>query len=360
MRILQLIHKIQNRGAETFACQLSSHLIKLGHEVKIVALYDGDAKLPIDLEIIVLKKTNHHRLIDFMGWRKLSKIISEFQPDLIQANAGDTLKYAVFSKVIFKWKQPLIFRNASEVGRYLRSPIQKHLNTYFYKNVDWVISVSHVSKKDIISHFPFLQEKTEVIGVGLESNKEVDKIILKPLKSKHIVHVGGFTFEKNHKGLLAIFEEVLKEDENIQLHLIGAGPLKNEIKNLVKVKNLLNKVTFYGFVSDPLPYIKAGDILVLPSIIEGLPAVILEAMFCKTPVIAFDVGGISEILGPETGYLVAQDDNILFCNAILKALHTPNDKKIETANNYVVSKYTNSKLALNFVNSYEKLATILD
>src|SRR5690606_35679280 len=96
------------------------------------------------------------RIQDYKAWRRLNRVIKEFKPDIIQANAGDTLKYAVLSKKNFGWKTPIFFRNASEVGRYINSPIQKSLNSFFYKNVDFVISVSNASKKDLLNNFPFL------------------------------------------------------------------------------------------------------------------------------------------------------------------------------------------------------------
>ncbi len=359
MRILQLIHKIQNRGAETFTCQLSNHLIKLGHEVKIVTLYDGSATLPFNGTIEVLNDTKSNRFLDFKHWKKLAQIINDFQPDLVQANAGDTLKYAVFSKKLFLWKQPIIFRNASEVGRYLKAPLQKSINKFFYKNVDWVISVSQASRKDIVKHFPFLKDKVDVIGVGLDPVDNFKTRVLNPRSYKHIVHVGGFSFEKNHKGLLDIFELLLKERNDIHLHLVGDGPLKKDIEQLATQKGLSDNITFYGFVNDPLSYIQSGDILVLPSIIEGLPGVILEAMLCKTPVMAFNVGGISEVLNKDTGSLIIPGDNRSFVNAVIDILEQPNIDQVENGYNLVINEFMNAQLALKFVNSYEKLVPVL-
>ncbi|WP_034920704.1 glycosyltransferase [Gillisia sp. CAL575] len=359
MKILQLIHKIQNRGAETFTCQLSNHLIKLGHEVKIVALYNGSATLPFKGEIEILNNTKSNRFLDLKHWKKLANIISNFQPDLVQANAGDTLKYAVFSKKVFKWKQPIVFRNASEVGRYLKSPLQKGLNKLLYKNVDWVVSVSQASRKDLISHFPFLNGRVDVVGVGLDSFELQSPKVLKPVEKKHIIHIGGFSFEKNHQGLLDIFELLSKERNDIHLHLIGDGPLKADVELLAAQRNLLDKITFYGFVNDPLSYLQSGDILVLPSIIEGLPGVILEAMLCKTPVVAFNVGGISEVLNTATGSLIIPGDNTSFVNAIIETLKQPNSDQLEKAYSLVTTEFMNAQLALNFVNSYQKLVPIL-
>ena len=352
MKILHLIQKPQNRGAEMFTGQLSNHLFALGHQVKIIALFVGEAKLPFKGEITSLNASSKNRFFDISAWKNLASIINKFNPDIIQANAGDTLKYAVFSKILFRWKAPIISRNASEVGRYLKSPLQKSINSFFYKNVAFVISVSEASQNDILNHFPFLSGKTKVIPVGLETISKNEEILLKPEKSQHIVHVGGFSFEKNHSGLLRIYHAVLKTQPNVYLHLVGDGPLKAEIEEQVKKMKLTQNITFYGFVNNPLSYIKAADVLVLPSIIEGLPGVLLEAMICKTPVVAYNVGGISEIVTSQTGNLIEKDDEAGFVKAVLETLENPNLEQIEAAHQMVLKEYMNEEIARRFVEVY--------
>lgn len=355
MKILHLIHKPQNRGAETFTCQLSHHLVQLGHEVKIVAIYEGYAQLPYSPNIETLNGSTRKRIVDIPAWRKLAELISSFEPDIIQANSGDTLKYAVFSKLFYKWRTPIVSRNASEVGRYINTFFQKKLNSFLYKNIDLVISVSLVSKLDIVNLFPFLSPKTEVIPVGLENNQSLESLELIPQNKKHIVHVGGFSFEKNHFGLLNIFEMVLKKESQVHLHLIGDGPLKMQFIKEVQNRGLGRTITFYGFVSQPLPYIKSANVLVLPSIIEGLPGVLLEAMYCKTPVIAYNVGGIGEVINSKTGIIVEKGKELLFAQGIIKILTDPDQDQIAYAHKMVNSNFMNDQLALSFVNSYQKI-----
>lgn len=350
MKILHLIHKPQNRGAETFACQLAAHQKQNSLTIKIIAVYPGSADLPWD-DTIENLQGKEEAIIDWKAWKRLAIIVKDFQPDILQANSGDTLKYAVFSKGMFGWKTPIVVRNASEVGRYLKSGLQKQLNSFLYRNVTGVASVSKASEKDLLVHFPFLKGKIWVIPVGLE-RKNPNPIRLLPNNKKHIIHVGGFSFEKNHKGLISIFKKVLDSSPHTHLHLIGDGRLRPEIEELVKQKELQESVTFYGFVNNPLDYIISADVLVLPSIIEGLPGVLLEAMYCKTAVVAYNVGGISEIMSAKTGILINQNDEKAFVEAVNESLGQNNIDQIENAYKLVSENYMNEKLADEFLKFY--------
>lgn len=354
MKIIQLIHKPQNRGAEIFACQMTNHLLQLGHEVKVVSVFSGTAALPYKGPIKSLNAIPSRKLMNISAYKNLSKIIKDYRPDIIQANSGDTLKYAVISKFLFKWDCPIISRNASEVGKYFKTFLQKKWNHLLYKKVRNVISVSKASEKDLLNHFPFLKGRTTVIPVGIEYGNSIRFYKIAPSNKKHIIHVGGFSFEKNHIGLFRIFSNVLKVNSRVHLHLVGDGPLRKDMEKMVHSMNLNENVTFYGYIPDPLPIVKTADVLVLPSIIEGLPGVILEAMYCKTPVIAYNVGGISEVLNDQTGNIVAKGNETEFTKNVLEIIDNLDHKKIECAFNQVNNSFMNDKLVLKFVNNYTK------
>jgi len=350
MRILQIIQKKQYRGAEIFASQLSNHLIDQGHVVKMVSIYEGEALLPFKEDIINLSSEESNRYFDFSGWRKLNEIILNFQPDVVQANAADTLKYAVFSKMMFRWRQPIFYRNASTSSYYIKSNFSKLINSILLKQVDKIISVSKASKKDLNRLFPFTIEKTVVIPIGIES--KIEKPIDLGINRPNIIHVGSFTREKNHLGLLSIFQEIRKANPNSHLHLFGEGPLRGQIESKVLELGLHENISFYEGVYNPLPYISGAQVLVLPSNIEGLPAVLLEAMYCKTQVVAYDVGGISEIISETTGSLVKRDNIADFANEVLKIIDKPDDFKLSNAFIMVNSEYMNSRIALEFSKVY--------
>lgn len=317
MKVLQLIQKQQLRGAEVFACQLAKELNKKGYKNVLVALFKGDAPLPYNESILCLNANASKRFVDFKAWKQLAKIIKSEKPDIVQANAGDTLKYAVFSKLIFGWKQPILFRNASTISLYIKSFPAKMLNGFFYRYASHIVSVSETSKQDFIELFPNKKNSISTIPIG------IDTIQLPPKKNnftKKIIHVGGFTYEKNHIGLLRIFKKFVVNHPDSELYLVGTGPLKPIIEKQVKDMHLYENIKLLGFRNDAIELINEADLLVLPSIIEGLPGVILEAMYAQTPVIAYNTGGINEVVKDGvTGRLIKLNDENAFCKAMQEA-----------------------------------------
>ncbi len=337
-----------------FAAQLSQHLETSGHQVFLISLFPGDGVLPFSGEKLSLNRPISKRWTDYEGWKALAILIEKHQPDLIQCNAGDTLKFAVLSKKIMGWQQPIIARNASMVSLYINNPITKWINGFLYKKADYVISVSENSKEDINALFPVTIPKTTVIPVGIELVPSEEVILTGGMSAeKHIIHVGGFSFEKNHEGLLSIYKKYLAQNPNTHLHLLGEGPKREEIQKLSETLGLQDKITFYGWVSNPMNYVRKADVLVLPSIIEGLPGVILEAMISKVVVVAYNVGGVSEVVqNNETGYLVEKNDETGLVNALDKALREDNSHLIQQAYDLVNQKYNNTAIAKQFEKVY--------
>lgn len=360
MVIFQLIQKPQKRGAELFASQLSEELKKLGHKVYLISLFEGSCDLPFSGEIVHLNRPISLRWYDVKGWQMLNKLVKKYKPDLIQCNAGDTLKWVIISKIVFNWQTLIVARNASTVSSYINSKITKKINQFLYDKADAIISVSEHSKKDLIQLFPTTKNKVSVIPIGIEDKLVNDFDWQSKSKSINIIHVGGFTFEKNHAGLIRIFESVLKFYPDAMLHLLGDGPLRKEIEMQIEEKGLSKSVLIHGWVENPNDYITKADVLVLPSIIEGLPAVILEAMYCKTPVVAYNVGGISEILNSKTGFIIPNGNELEFVDAINKSISNDCNSIINYAYELVTTNFKNKIIAQKFETEYKTIKNRLN
>lgn len=356
---MHLIQRPQLRGAELSAARISGHLQKEGCEAVIVSIFSGDSKLPYSGKLIHLQSSYLHRFWNLRAWYKLYKIIRAEMPDIIQANAGFTLKFAVFSKIVFGWTQPIVFRNASTISLYIKSAFAKRFNEFFFRYVSKVISVSKLSALDFVSCFPQHHAKVSVVPVGIEPQPIIPPT-LKTERNTVILHVGGFTFEKNHQGLLDIFEKVLHQHPNAELWLVGDGPLRNVIQKHCEARRLQDSVKFFGATDDVMQIIPRADVLVLPSVIEGLPSVILESFFCGVPVVAYDTGGVSEIVVDlKTGHLVPSGDQDQFVERIMKVLRKSDDNSAMTnkAFELVNERYLNPRIAEMYTSIYHSLTT---
>lgn len=318
MKIVQLVMSRQYRGAELFAAQVSRELVNNGVEVLYVSLYRNKRPpvlIPEGIQYLDLDEVQRGGL----RWsviKKLATVLRDFNPDIVQANAGDTLKYVVCTRLLFRQRYKIIFRNASTVSGYLRSFMQKWVYQALYRWVDGVVSVSEFSRQDFCATFPAMQKRTVVIPNCI---LPAPAVILPAFQETNfnLVHVGGFTFEKNHEGVIRIFMGVKKIIPHARLWLVGDGPLKASIQQQVQVLAAGNDIVFTGFVTNPLDYIASADALILPSLIEGMPGVILEAMYCRVPVVAYGVGGIPELIrNVETGWLVQAGDEAGFIQAL--------------------------------------------
>lgn len=123
------------------------------------------------------------------------------------------------------------------------------------------------------------------------SQKDIKKMKKRfGLEDKLVVeHVGRFTYAKNHEFLLDVFSEISNKKENAVLLLVGDGELHQLIVDKVKEKGLDGKVIFAGQVSNPELYYSLADVLVIPSVFEGLSLATIESQIAGVPAVISDV-----------------------------------------------------------------------
>jgi L-malate glycosyltransferase len=154
-----------------FASQLSNQLVQAGHEVHLISLLEGDATLPFEGNHIRLNRPLNKRFVDVTGWKALAHHIKKIKPDVVQANAGDTLKFAVFSKLLFGWRTPIIFRNANKVSDFINTTPKLLFNKFLVGKVQHVISVSELCRQDFVKTYGYNSSKTTTVPIGLIFNR---------------------------------------------------------------------------------------------------------------------------------------------------------------------------------------------
>lgn len=264
----------------------------------------------------------------FLKGLKISK-----KCDIIHSQWSLSGLVGVFIKKITK-KPLLVTVRGSDLNMSLKNPIFKRIIKFVFKNADKITTVGENLKKSILS-LGISKEKVALTlnGVNTDLFKKRDKNKIRKKIGLHqtkkiILLVGWLVKEKGIGYLINSIPNL--ENKNIQLLLIGEGNDKKLFKKQIALLKLKNNVFFLGTKSQEelVPYYNAADIFALPSLSEGRPNTILEAMASETPIISTSVGGIPElIINNKTGILIKPKNKIEIANSINKLLK---NKKLQT------------------------------
>lgn len=169
---------------------------------------------------------------------------------------------------------------------------------------------------------------------------------------KNIIHIGRFCEAKNHKFLIEVFYELLKRYNDLNLTLLGDGSLKNEIEDRVIELGISDNVTFCGEVKDVDRYLRESDIMIFPSIYEGSPLSVIQAIAVGLPIISSNKGGLPAIIQNGVNGYVNELDIDKFVNKTVELIENNNLYNDISKNN--IDK-RNDYSILKTVKLYEKL-----
>ena len=161
---------------------------------------------------------------------------------------------------------------------------------------------------------------------------------------KQIISIGRLSDEKGHRYLIKAFAkymDAVKMDQApaADLHVVGDGVLRKELQSLTASLHIADCVFFHGQIHSPFSLLKQCDLLVLPSLYEGMPNALLEAMVCRVPVLATNTAqGAGELLRNHLiGTLVSKANANEMADAIQDRFQRPTPwlEKIDAAREYV-------------------------
>ena len=110
------------------------------------------------------------------------------------------------------------------------------------------------------------------------------------------VHIGRFNYQKNHGLMISAAAKLAREGYKFQLHFIGGAGNERERQEQVHNLGLDDYIVFCGLKSEVFRYLHDADCFILPSIYEGMPISLVEAMGCGMPIIASGVGGVPDMI----------------------------------------------------------------
>ncbi|TAE57884.1 MAG: glycosyltransferase family 1 protein [Nostocales cyanobacterium] len=320
LRILLIIDDATLGGGQMHVLLLAKYLDKSQFEVSIATESQGwlvDAALALNIQIYPLNISNKLTLQSF---KNVQKLLTENRFDIIHTHGGTAgfwgrLLGKIFSKSskIIHTYHGLHYLNQNNI----KSKIFILIDQMLLPITDQIICVCQADYISGLGANVVNNNNCTIIYNGIEIDKfsgslnqqkarkifniEHDKIVFGNVARLHQ--------QKGHQILLQAFAKVVKSDQNTQLLIVGDGKLKEELIKLAQELGIKNNIKFLGSRSDIYEFLSAIDIFVLPSLWEGQPIALLEALAMGKPCIASHVNGIPEIINHGiNGYLVNPND----------------------------------------------------
>ena len=341
MRIAFLSTSMGMGGADKQILQISEELQKRGHEIVIISLTElgNMGYMAIEKGIEVKCFNNNGKKTNFISFIKIFRYLKKWNPDLLT-----TFMYHanVSGKVIGKLiGVPVItsIRNEKFGGK-LREKIEAGTNFLAKTST----TNSRIAAKSLVKRGIVSSEKMHLIHNGIQIEEyQLDFSTDKSIQKRNNLNIGENTFlwlavgrlreQKDYPNLIRALS--LIENSDFRLIIAGKGLLQEKLQNLVASLGLADKVKFLGARNDIAELLQIADGFVLSSAWEGLPNVLMEAAAAAKPIVATNVGGVSELLPVEQHrFLLPANDSDSLAEKMQELMGMPEEllKKIGKSN----------------------------
>lgn len=359
IKVLYVITRANFGGAQKYVHDLAISLPKENFEAVVV--FGGNGVLPEKLKSAGIREISIPSLgRDVSFWNDLKtlvalvKLFRTEQPDIIHLNSTKAAGLGSLAVFFIKTFQKFTKRRARPklIFTIHGSPENEDrpfLVRSLIKTLSWLTIIFSdqaicVSKKDLESlrQLPFISKKLIAIHNGIASRIFSDKItatdeIVKLLKLKNDflkgkIIIGTVAELTKNKGLNYAVKAMKSAPKETVLIIIGEGEKQRSLQEQIKNLDLSERIFLTGLIPDAARLMKVFDIFLLPSVKEGLPYVILEAGLARLPVVATDVGGVSEIISDMTsGIVVRSKAPEEIAKALTYLIQNPDKQKLFAA-----------------------------
>jgi glycosyltransferase involved in cell wall biosynthesis len=319
-------------GAESVTLNLAQGFLSRGYAVDVVIQRANEhiiSKIPKKARIIDL---NVSRTIKSLFG--LARYLMTEKPDALLSIVTHTNVIALIAQSLvgFKGKVMVVEHNAFSPWNEQFPPLihwlLPRLIARCYPWAESIVAVSSGVADDLCKATRLPRKKVQIIPnpVITEELRAKARIPLNhpwyaPGQPPVLLAVGRLSQEKDFATLIRAFAR-LRSSRPVRLLILGEGYMKTELEALINSLGLSKDIDLPGFVQNPYPYMVRSSMLVLSSLWEGLPTVLIEALYCGTPVVATDcVSGPREILSNgKYGKLVPVADPLMLAQAMENTL----------------------------------------
>lgn len=302
-KIVFFIGSLDRGGTETYILRFLKFLNNQ-HQVTIVVKGATDGPIKTSLEeagALVVPK--HIGYFNLRKWRELLKwlqkeefdVVCDFNgnfaaiPMVLSYRAGIQIRIALYRNSSYRFKPS-----------FLKLMYFKALNSLVYKYATKILSNSKFALSFFFNSYSPYDNKFKVIPNGVDSNlfntlsqRESRGLFQLPYSSIIIGHVGRFNPSKNHQTIAEVADRLCRNNSNIIFVLCGKDTDSEECKSLFKTLPE-NRIKFLGNVNNIEKIYPAFDLFYFPSVTEGQPNALIEAMLSGLPVVASNIEAIQE------------------------------------------------------------------
>lgn len=352
IRVGFVLHVMQVAGAEVLVAET---IRRLGRRIEPVVLcldQVGALGERMRRERVDVIAFDRRPGIDLsLVWR-LARVIRHKKLDVIHAHQYTPFFYGALGAVASCMKPRVIF---TEHGRHYPDVVSKKRRfanrVLFDRLADDVNAVCAFSATSLAAQDGFSMTRVEVIENGVDVSRYRQVRDHRALKTRlglgtnrrHIVTVARFHPVKDHRTLLQAFSRVADVIHDVDLLLVGDGPLRAELEQLVRSLGLADRVRFLGVRDDVADILAIADVFALTSVSEAASITLLEAMASNVPVVVTAVGGNPEMVRHGIdGLLAPRGDAAAIAAAIITLLSAPETARAlaQSAAERVSSRYT--------------------
>lgn len=361
MKVLFIITGLGMGGAENVVTSLADALAERNHEVTLVYLTGEAIVLPKNPAIKIIA-INMHSAAGFLNaYVKVRRIVKEIRPDIVHSHMVHANLLARTVRLTTKIPKLVCTAHNTDEGGTLRMMAYRLTDRLadLSTNVSNEAVVAFEKKGavpknkmlavsngiDVTKFSPNASTRANIRGEFNAANKSI------------FISVGRLFDAKDYPNLLNAFANVVKQKRNIELWIVGDGPLKPVLDNLVLKLGLSNHVIFFGVRRDVPDLMNAADVFVLSSAWEGFGLVVAEAMSTEKIVVATDCGGPKEILG-DYGFLVPTRNPEALAKAMSQAMSLPEDEAESLRKNgriRIVMNYSFEKTLQRWLRIYDAI-----
>ena len=370
-RVMLFISNLTDKGgAEVQSIELARSLKSRGWDVSVVSMQAPKAGVQ-QLEAAGIPV----RSLDAGSWNlfrpllKLARMLREERPHILHCHMSKAVLTARLARlvqripVVIGTLHGLKMYNVRGTGWMLREAANRVTNWLS----DITTAVCHAAGEHYVSTGAIPRQSMRVIPNGVDTDRfRFDASARLRMRTELSVGnefvwlmIGRFQPVKDHHTMIRAFARVCSESPRATLLFAGDGPLREELAELARGMGIGSRVKFLGPRSDVRDLMNAADGLVLSSIYEAMPMVLLEAAACRLPCVATDVGGTSDVLiHGLTGFLTPPSNPEALASAMLRLSSMPVNARTqmgEQARRHVTSRFAMEEVTGQWESLYTEL-----